>query len=135
MGDPEQGTYRMNLTSLSEFNRIEYQSTTTNKKYFDSYERLDAVDLIVIALHAQSLKMYNVAVEFAREAMKLIPKEQSDLQYQKSPENFDPIFRKDFLPFSRIFPNVALFFCQFSTFLNLFPNFFVTSEDGEGDFP
>ena len=111
MGDPEQATYRMNLTSLSEFNRIEYQSTTTNKKYFDSYERLDAVDLIVIALHAQSLKMYNVAVEFAREAMKLIPKEQSDLQYQKSPENFDPIFSAFFLPIFNIFEPFSHFFC------------------------
>ena len=109
MGDSEQGTYRMNLTSLSEFNRIEYQSTTTNKKYFDSYERLDAVDLIVIALHAQSLKMYSVAVEFAREAMKLIPKEQSDLQYRKSQKILTLFSEKKF--------------CQFLQFYAVFVNF------------
>ena len=57
-----QAAYKMNLSSLINHGKIEYQSTKVGEKAFDSYEILSAVDFITLTAKAKTLKMYNVAI-------------------------------------------------------------------------
>ena len=70
-----QAAYKMNLSTLINHGKIEYQSTKVGEKSFDSYEILSAVDLITLTAKAKILKMYNVAIDFAKAALELMPKE------------------------------------------------------------
>ena len=68
-------TYQVNLTVLSDHGLVQYQGTTTNQKSFNSYERLSAIDFIALAIKARKFKMFDVAIEFSREILRLIPNE------------------------------------------------------------
>ena len=68
-------TYQVNLTLLSDYGLVQYQGTTTNQKMFNSYERLSAIDYMALAMKAQNFKMFDVAIEFSREILRLLPRE------------------------------------------------------------
>ena len=69
----------MNLTLLSDYGLVQYQGTTTNQKKFNSYERLRAIDYMALAMKAQKIKMFDVAIEFSREILRLLPKETGNI--------------------------------------------------------
>ena len=72
-------TYQVNLTLLSDHGLVQYQGTTTNQKMFNSYERLSAIDYMALAMKAQNFKMFDVAIEFSREILRLLPKETGNI--------------------------------------------------------
>ena len=87
-------TYQVNLTVLSDNGIVQYQGTTTNQKSFNSYERLSAIDFLALAIKAQRFKMFDVAIEFSREILRLLPKETGSIMVPHSiRESFDKMRR------------------------------------------
>ena len=87
-------TYEVNLTLLSDHGLVQYQGTTTNQKMFNSYERLSAIDFIALAIKAQRFKMFDIAIEFSREILRLLPKETGSIMVPHSiRQSFDKMRR------------------------------------------
>ena len=82
-----QFAYEIDLTELSENKRIKYENSDGETVIIDNYEVLTSVDLAGFAQKAFERRLYHIAIDFARESLRL-HKNKNEGVRAMSPEHY-----------------------------------------------